>query len=153
MQWPTDVTEHIWGWTRILLRPGLKKRTWIDVHAELRKKWVTVFFGPLCQGVAAKYNEPGKIEEGGFEMGYDFSIVDTVRAAVAVLGVPNAWDIDGLFLDCVVSQDDKDKGYKKYLLATDQGSDEGFIVENAEWMIECMNDCGLEVSLSHLLIR
>ena len=154
MQWPPDVTEHIWDWTRILLRPGLKKRMWANIHTEMRTKWVEVFFEPLCSGVAFRYNEPGRIEEGGFEMGHDCSTYDTVRATVAVLGIPNAWDINGLFLDCGIGDTD-DKEWRKEALAV---PDEWFyphpyFVENAEWMVECMNNLGLEASLSDFQIE
>ena len=157
MQWPPDVTKHIWDWTRILLRPGLKKRTWANIHTEMRAKWVEVFFGPICSGVACSYNERGRIEEGGFEYGHECSTYDTVIAAVAVVGIPNAWDINGLFLDCGVGEPD-DKEWRKEALELPLVEKHDFpyfpyFVENAEWMVECMNNHGLEASLSDLQIE
>ena len=154
MQWPPDVIEHIWEWTRILLRPGFKKRTWANVHTELRKKWLGVFFEPLCCGVAFMYNERDKIEEGGFELGGDYATFDAVRSTVAVLGIPSAWGIDGLFLDCGFGEID-DKEWRREALT---GMDEinypyEYIPENAAWMVECMNHCGLEASVSDLKKR
>lgn len=153
MEWPSDVLTHVFAWTRQLVRPGLKRRLWKDVHRELRTKWVQLYFGAWCETVARQYNERGQIEEGGFESGHICALVDTVRAMTAVWQVPNAWEIDGLFLEF---DEDEDEAERRRLLFPriwpEYGDYEEYIVENAAWMLVCMEKVGVEARIDQLRI-
>ena len=87
-EWPTELLNHILSYVRLAIRPGLKRRTWASVHAQVR---MTEGVRVECLDYALSKSQRARAEEEEEEGSEDSDDSDE-SAYFAARGISRATD-------------------------------------------------------------